>query len=589
MKQLKITILLQFIVLLSFGQNKKLSDNVTSRLVNEQGIVQQISFKAEKQPRLEEAIQVLNDYLEASEANSFVLYKSHTDELDIVHQKYQEYYQQLPVEFAYYTVHAKQNRITDMNGEFYSITAIPTTPAFSKDIAVDKAKQHINAKVYMTASEDDVDEHGHDIGYQGPNPTLVVFPAIQGISKTARLAYKIDVYAQEPLYRADVYIDALTGEVIFENNKIYHANVAASGTSLYNGNVNFTADQNGSTFRLRQTTSGNGVQTYDMNNGTSYANATDVVSNTANFTSDATAVQAHWGAEKTHSYYLQKHNRNSYDANGASIISFVSYSNNYVNAFWNGSMMTYGDGNGTTYGPLVTLDIVGHEITHGVVSNPANLIYNAESGALNESFADIFGEMIENHRQGTNDWMMSTDIGINQSGAFRSLSDPKLKGDPDTYQGQYWWTSASDYYRVNTNSGVQNKWFYILAMGETGTNDKNDSYAVTGIGSTKAAQIAYRNLTVYLSANSNYAAARAGAIQAAVDLFGPGSPEVIATTVAWYAVGVGNSWGNPPAPLACVDGNVTHSIVLDNYPGETSWDIKDSANNIVASGGNYST
>ena len=589
MKSIKLLFLLQFVVLCAFAQDKNLTSLIQSRTADDNGVTKNLVFKENARPNFENAANTLKQFLGASAEVTFKKINSETDRLGMTHARFQQYYKNMPVEFATYNVHVKSGKIISINGEFYPLEKMNTTTSLTKASAITTAKKLINAEKYLDHHGHHEDHDAHDIGYDGPNPTLVIFPAIKGISTAPTLAYKLDIYAEEPLYRADVYIDAQSGKLIYENNQIHHANVAASGTSLYNGTVNFTADQTGSnSYRLRQTASGGGIQTYDMNNGTSYNNASDVTSTSTSFTGSGTAVQAHWGAENTYDYFFQKHGRNSYNGNGAVIRSYVSYGNNYVNAFWNGSVMTYGDGNGTTYGPLVPLDIVGHEITHGVVSNSANLIYNSESGALNESFADIFGEMVENHAQGNNDWLMGTDIGIGQSGAFRSMSDPKSKGDPDTYQGQNWWTSSGDNYGVHTNSGVQNKWFYILSQGETGTNDNNDSYAVTGIGITKAGEIAYRNLTVYLSANSNYAAARAGAIQSAIDLFGAGSPEEIATTNAWYAVGVGNAWGPPPPPAPCVDGNVTLTILLDNYPSETSWDIRDSNNTVVASGANYS-
>ena len=192
-----------------------------------------------------------------------------------------------------------------------------------------------------------------------------------------RLAYKFDIYAEEPLYRAYVFIDAHTGDFIMENLRIHDVNVPATGNSSYNGNVDFTADQvSGSNYRLRQTSSGDGVETYSMNNGTNYNAATDVTSTNSNFTTDDVAVQAHWGAERTHAYFLQKHNRNSYNGTGGKLKSYVHYSNNYVNAFWDGTRMTYGDGDGQNYGPLVSLDICGHELAHGVTEYTVNLVYS---------------------------------------------------------------------------------------------------------------------------------------------------------------------------------------------------------------------
>ncbi|HET8884797.1 MAG TPA: M4 family metallopeptidase, partial [Salinimicrobium sp.] len=333
--------------------------------------------------------------------------------------------------------------------------------------------------------------------------------------------------------------------------------------------------------RLRQTANGSGIQTYDLNGSTSYNNASDIVSNSTSFTNNATGVQAHWGAEQTYKYFYQNHGRDSYNDNGAVIRSYVSYSNNYANAFWDGSRMTYGDGD-SSMGPLVSLDIVGHEIGHGVTEYSANLVYSYESGALNESFSDIFGESIEKFAQGNNDWLMGEDIGD----ALRSMSNPNAYGQPDTYHGSYWYSGSGDSGGVHYNSGVQNFWFYLLSTGGSGTNDNGQSYNVSSIGMTKAAAIAYRNLTVYLNSNSQYDDARNGAIQSAIDLYGAGSAEEIAVTNAWHAVGVGSTYddgGGNPIPDECTDGNVYLSLTFDNYPAETAWTLKNSAGTTIDS------
>jgi len=418
--------------------------------------------------------------------------------------------------------------------------------------------------------------------YNYPTGELVIIGGAADDSLNLTLAWKYDIFAADPLFRAEVFIDAKTGRFVKENQLIHDTNVSSSGATLYNGVQPFTSDYTGTAYRLRQTTSGGGVQTYSLKNGTSYTGAVDLTSADPNSWSDATAVQAHWGAEQTWGFYFNKFGRNSFNNAGGIIKSYVHYSVNYVNAFWDGTRMTYGDGSlSQGYRPLVSLDICGHEISHGVTTYSANLTYSYEPGALNESFSDIFGECIENYAKGSNDWMMSCDIGVSGCGAFRNMMNPNQYGDPDTYKGTYWLTGSTDYGGVHTNSGVQNKWFYILTTGESGVNDKGFSYNVTGIGIDKAASIAYRNLTVYLTASSNYAAARAGAIQAATDLYGAASPEVTATAGAWDAVGVyapASDTQAPTAPVLSVSSKTQTSIALswtaatDNV-GVTGYDI----------------
>ncbi|MDC0539177.1 M4 family metallopeptidase, partial [Flavobacteriaceae bacterium] len=473
--------------------------------------------------------------------------------------------------------------VASISSEFYKIVDLSTEPTISNIQAFNKAVSHTGAKTYLWEEEDESNE----IGYSKPEGELLIVPVFEGRTAVMKLAYKFDIYATDPIYRADVYIDAQTGAFILENKKIHHNDIPASGTSLYNGNVSFTADDTSGPYRLRQTADGNGIETYDMNNGTSYSNASDITSGSSVF-NDPTGVQAHYGAEQTHKYFSGNHGRNSYDNTGTTIKSYVSYRSNYVNAFWNGSVMTYGDGDGVNYGPLVSLDIVGHEITHGVTEYAANLVYSYESGALNESFSDIFGEAIEQYATGSNDWLMGDDIGAGGSGgALRSMSNPNAKGDPDTYFGDLWYCGSGDNGGVHYNSGVQNFWFYLLTEGGNGTNDNGDSYTVSSLGMDKAGAIAYRNLSVYLGANSQYIDARTGAIQAAIDLYGADSAEEIATTNAWYAVGVGAPYGGFP-PVDCLLGDIYLSITFDNYPEEIAWTLKNSNESTVASA-SYST
>jgi Zn-dependent metalloprotease len=244
----------------------------------------------------------------------------------------------------------------------------------------------------------------------------------------------------------------------------------------------------------------------------------------------------------TYDYFLLTFGRNSFDNNGAKIRSFVHYGSNYSNAFWNGSVMTYGDGNGTSFRPLTSIDICGHEIAHAVTSYSANLIYSYESGALNESFSDIFGNAIEFFADSSQfNWRIGEDATVSGNG-IRNMANPKTHGDPNTYKGTFWHSSSSDNGGVHTNSGVQNYWFYLLVRGDTGTNDNGDFFSVDSLGMLKAEQVAYRNLTVYLTSSSQYADARYYAIQSAADLYGDCSHEVEVVTNAWYAVGVGPAY-----------------------------------------------
>lgn len=297
-------------------------------------------------------------------------------------------------------------------------------------------------------------------------------------------------------------------------------------------------------------------------------------------TSGHPAVDVHWGMEKTYDFYMNALNRNSYDGNGGVIKQYVNpiflngnagYPNNASALSSPYNIMSYGMGDGVNLKPLVGLDVEGHEFTHLVVDNNGNggLTYQGESGALNESFADIFGTCVEFYTGVNPDWNISEDVMIGQP-YMRSMSNPNGGQQPDTYNGQYWVnpSSSQDNGGVHTNSGVQNFWFYLLCQGGTGTNDLGNSYSVTGIGIAQARQIAYRNLVTYLSPNATYMDAYNGSLQAAQDLYGNPSTQYTAVRHAWYAVGIGNDPNNfcsGTTNLTAPSGTITDGSGSANY------------------------
>ncbi|SCW58943.1 Thermolysin metallopeptidase, catalytic domain [Paenibacillus tianmuensis] len=187
--------------------------------------------------------------------------------------------------------------------------------------------------------------------------------------------------------------------------------------------------------------------------------------------------------------------------------------------------MSYGDGDGVEYRAFsADPDIVGHELTHGVVSKTAKLEYYGESGALDESIADIMGNSVE-----AKNWLIGDLISI--QGAFRSMENPKLYGQPDRYQDRY--TGPNDEGGVHINSGINNKAYYLIAQGGT-----HYGVTVNGIGRDAAEKIFYKALIYYLTPYSNFSAMRVAAISAATDLYGANSAQVAAVKKAYTAVGV---------------------------------------------------
>jgi Zn-dependent metalloprotease/uncharacterized membrane protein len=474
-----------------------------------------------------------DELLQVSQTEELRLEKTERDLNGYTHYRYQQFYNGLKVEHGVYYVHVKNGYVTTANGEWYINIMAQTSPALTRDAAFSKALAAVPSEKY--------NDHA-DNGLQGAkdNGELLIYHQ----KDRSRLAYKFDIYSEIPLKRVFIYIDAQTGETLAEIDRICTTDVPATAVTAYNGTRTMTTDSiSPGNYRLKADIGFGGVRTLDLNNGTSYATAVEFTDadNLWNATGiDKYAYDAHFGTEATHEFYLTNFGRNSYDNAGAQMVSYVHYSNGYVNAFWNGNYMTYGDGDGVDFTPLTSLDIVGHEITHAVTQFSAALVYANESGALNESFSDCFGVTIDFFKNPTTANFLEGDQ-VNVSGIpFRNMADPNQYDHPDTYLGNFWSSAGA----VHTNSGVMNHWYYLLCQGGSGTNDNGDSYSIIPIGMDHASEIAYRNLTVYLTPNATYADARFYAIQSAIDLFGSCSDEEIQVTNAWYAVGVGGLFSN---------------------------------------------
>jgi Zn-dependent metalloprotease len=511
--------------------------------------------------------------------NGFKLLTQETDQLGMVHYRYQQTVNGVPVEGTMYIVHTRNGLIQSANGELMDAIS-PATPALNGATAINKALAYTGASEYKwqsEAAEKALKENtGNAAATYYPQADLV-YVAEGNKLKNGRfkLAYKIDVYAAKPLSRNYVFIDAATGAVIATQNRIEHVDATATAHTQYEGTQTITTDSYNGAYRLREAARGNGIRTYNAQQSTNPAN-TDFTNattdwNNVNTAKDEYATDAHFASEMTYDFYKNLFNRNSLDNNGLILAAYVHYDVDLDNAFWDGGSMNYGDGsttNNTT--PYTTLDIGGHEITHGLTQYTANLDYQDESGALNESFSDCMGVSIRQFvRQSAT---VEYRIGVDNGPAFRSMRTPKTYGQPDTYLGQYWYTGTADNGGVHTNSGVQNHWFYIVANGEAGTNDNNDAYNVPGISIEKAQAITYRSLAFYLTQTSGYAEARTYSIKAAEDLYGVCSPEVITVTNAWFAVGVGarftatvTSDFNAPVTSACsVPANISFTDASTN-------------------------
>ncbi|MEL7021132.1 MAG: M4 family metallopeptidase, partial [Bacteroidota bacterium] len=316
---------------------------------------------------------------------------------------------------------------------------------------------------------------------------------------------------------------------------------------------------------------------------------------------DDIAWDAHWGAGVVHDYWMDRHSRESYDGEGAPIRSYVHIGNAFDNAFWNGSVMSYGDGQ--TFKSLTSLDVCGHEVGHAVCSSTSDLVYARQSGGMNEGFSDIWAATTEYYQIEKTPSLAYDPItnpagyrpfGIGEQidptgdnattdrsvGALRWMDAPKTEGDPDTFGGERWTetencepTLANDQCGVHSNSGVLNKWFYLMTVGsganpnspdsqyagtnanvDDSVNDNGDTYSVNGLGFKIAEQIAF-GAEVLLTPNGTFAECRLASVVIARNM----SNQIITTengtfnftggicgnieedvVNAWFGVGVGD-------------------------------------------------
>lgn len=630
--------------------------------------------------------------------------------------KFKHYYKGIPVEHSAYSVLSRNGNIVSLSAESYVLgEQFTDRPALSSEAALAKALAFVNAKKYAwEALEDDkTRSSGNPALFQRlealrqqhvPKGELVIAKDVYGDGQ-AKLAWKFDIYAHEPLGRYLIYINAADGKLMLRDMLIKHAdeiknkahsnatvqqnigpatlplptlplhNLSPAGLTSEAGTAHTryagirtiqttrvtvplggTPDPNNTSallsysgvdprlpillpeqvFILKDDTRGGGVETYDMNavggapvslpglhaqaqaftDRNVLAGSQNIWKNEAagtnedhirGATSDGTigtdeafnddyALDAHWGAEMVYDYWKNVHNRLSFDNKNTAIKSYVHYGPAYDNAFWNGSVMTYGDGSGTSlpigFKPLTSLDVCGHEIGHGVCSFTSDLVYESESGAMNEGLSDIWAASIERYVIVNVDpslaatyrpFSIGEQIAASPSAPLRRMDAPKEQSNPDTYGGEHWVnpvctpTLANDQCGVHTNSGVINKWYYLLTVGSAAGSGPDQSYAVpgaddglrddgaayntipyavTGIGFNKAEAITYL-MELSLTPTATYAQARTASINAARVLYGECSAEEISVTNAWNAVGVGAVYAGCSLPTISSSSSAT--------------------------------
>ncbi|MEU6878011.1 M4 family metallopeptidase [Streptomyces sp. NPDC046712] len=443
-----------------------------------------------------------------------------------VHTRFERTYEGLPVLGGDLVVHQKKNGARSTTKATGARISVPSTAA-----AVSAATAKRSA---VAASEE-----------KSPAATSArkVIWAATGKPTLAWETVVTGVQADGTPSERHVITDAANGKELYA----YEAIETGAGHSQYAGDVTLGTAPS---YTLTDTARG-GHKTYDLNGatngtGTLFTDADDVWGDGTPANRQTAAVDAHYGAAVTWDFYKNELGRNGIRGDGVAAYSRVHYGNAYVNAFWSDQCfcMTYGDGAGNAK-PLTSLDVAGHEMTHGLTAATAGLRYSRESGGLNEATSDILGTSVEffaNNTSDAGDYLIGEKIDIRGNGTpLRYMDKPSRDGSSADY-----WSRNVGRLDVHHSSGPANHFFYLLSEGSGAKTLNGVSYdsptydgsTVTGIGRVKAYKIWYKALSTYMTSSTDYAGARTATLQAAADLYGAGSPEQTAVATAWTAINV---------------------------------------------------
>jgi thermolysin len=469
------------------------------------------------------------------------------------HQRLAQVHHGVPVYGGELVRQREGGRTLTVFGTWYPGIAVETRPTLTADQAVGVVERL----------------SGRDLGPL-VEPRLLVLPRDGGY----RLCFVL-----RALTGADLvlyFIDAHTGALAHSRSDLQtQSGAVGTGTGVLGDEKKMSTQPSGASFLAEDELRPPPLRTYDMrgnldrviqflNGQISLVPAVDLARDADNTWSDGAVVDAHAYAGWTYDYFFKRMNRRGLDANDGRIISLVHPVNRadifaydddiiglfYLNAAYFGSgVMVYGEGIPSnlrlTTGQYVdfwsaSLDTVAHELTHGVTDFSSGLIYENESGALNEAFSDIMAAGVEFLYQPPGAGLRQADYLVGEDvvrpGGFRSMADPQAYGDPDHYSIRF--TGSADNGGVHINSGIANNAFYLAVEG--GVN-RTSGLAVQGVGAANREQIErvfYRAFTFMLPPSADFSTARAATIQSARDLFNPGSAPERAVTQAWAAVGV---------------------------------------------------
>jgi Zn-dependent metalloprotease len=479
-------------------------------------------------------IQSYKHELGLSEESDLILIRTDNDN-NWTHSRYQQFYNGVKVLGGEIVLHELDDKVHSANGRLVTNLNLKTSALIIPSDAVQVAINSDNSEVFIWESNQDL----------YPQAELIIFddkyPESGG---TIYLAYKVELFGIKPIQKTRYYVDARTGDILRSENVLMSCFGGGQGIAqtLYHGTRQIETTEDNGEFKLQDQTRGGGITTQSAR-GTQYSDS-DNDWEIGSFTQKVGALDVHFGTQSTYDFYKNSFNRDGIDGKNGRILSRIIDTTTYVNAFWESSTNTtnYGIGDNINTGPLTSLDVVGHEMSHGLTQHTCGLEYLYEAGALNEAISDIMGKTIEFKYDSANfNWLIGEKFFFKKDSAFRSMSDPNLFRNPKYYKGRHWVFSSADNGGVHTNSGVFNYWFYLLVTGQAGINEAGVSFDVNAIGFDEAIDIVYQMMKNYLISTSYFHDAREASLTVAENKYGKCSDQYRNISEAWKAVGVGSN------------------------------------------------
>ncbi len=519
--------------------------------------------------------------------NGFAARSVQHDELGEDHIRLDQYSQGVKVYGGEAIVHMREGSVREVTDALVRNIRLNPTPSIGTSEALAAAHQFLTPKgAYASAPTAEL--------VFAPVEQEITIPGLRaGADRTRTVSQMALVYhvhtelenGTQETKHTDFFVDAHSGEILESWSSLHSAGANGTGNSQYSGSVSIQTNSLASGYELRDTTRGTGG-TFGNNvvtnlnhatsgNGTIYADADNTWGDGANYVEgssttaangETAAVDAAFGIQRTWDFYKNVMGRNGIDGAGKASYLRVHYSNSYDNAFWSDTCfcMTFGDG--SSFQTLTSIDVAGHEMSHGVTATTAKLAYKGESGGLNEANSDIMGTCVEFYAHGGGTTAVPNYTAITgtistvggtvpaanyligeqlETSSFnhplRWMYKPSLDGASKDA-----WSTTLKRLDVHYSSGPANHFFFLLAHGSqidafSGNIQSpmaNSVTSITGIGNDKAARIWFRALTVYMTSTTIYSGARTATLSAATDLYGANSVEYATVNKAWLAVNV---------------------------------------------------